>query len=164
MPEPEPYTLTLTDSASEADRAFIAERLLQFNIEHSEVYRHLGAPERAARRLDVFLRDSSGALVGGLLGETFWGWLRVYKLWLDERLRGGGYGTRLMQAAEEEARRRGCRYSRLDTYGYQARGFYEKLGYRVVGCYEDYPPGSAEYYMRKELDSYDGPGLDQPDA
>ena len=151
---PDPYTLTLTDNINEADHAYILERLLAFNIEHSEAYRQLRTPEHAAQPLEVFLRDESGTIVGGLIAETFWGWLCIYKLWLDARLRGGGYGTKLMQAAEDEARRRGCRFSRLDTYGYQARGFYEKLGYRAVGVIEGYPPGSAEYYLRKDFEGY----------
>jgi GNAT superfamily N-acetyltransferase len=152
MQEPERYTLTLAGSINEADHAFVVERLLAFNIEHSEAYRQLRQPEHAAQPLEIFLRDSSGAIVGGLIAETYWGWLCIYKLWLDARVRGGGYGTKLVQMAEDEARRRGCRFSRLETFGFQARGFYEKLGYRVVGCYEDYPPGSVEYHLRKDFE------------
>ena len=54
--------------------------------------------------------------------------------------------------AEQEARRRGCRYAQLTTYSFQARGFYEKLGYSVVGQMDDYPPGRRSLWMRKDFE------------
>ena len=58
----------------------------------------------------------------------------------------------MLDAAEAEARARGCLRARLSTFDFQARGFYEKQGYRVVGTLADYPPGGAMYWMRKELE------------
>jgi hypothetical protein len=52
---------------------------------------------------------------------------------------------------EAEAIRRGCHGAFLDTFSYQARPFYEKLGYEVFGTLEDYPPGHQRFYMRKRL-------------
>ena len=99
----------------------------------------------------MLLRDAQGAIAGGLAGSTFWGWLEVDKLWIGEPLRGRGYGRRLLLAAETEARRRGCTRVHLTTFSFQARGFYEKQGYRVVGRLDDYPPGSAFYWLRKDF-------------
>lgn len=103
--------------------------------------------------LHIFLRDNDGTLVGGLLGDTYWGWLAVNILWLDEGVRRQGYGERLLAAAEDEARRRGCAHVHLDTLSFQARPFYEKLGYRVYGALEDFPAGSGHtrYYMTKDI-------------
>ena len=56
-----------------------------------------------------------------------------------------------MDAAEAVARERGCIGARLDTYSFQARGFYEKRGYRVVGTIEDCPPGHARHTMAKRF-------------
>jgi ribosomal protein S18 acetylase RimI-like enzyme len=75
----------------------------------------------------------------------------VEDLWLCNSLRGQGIGRRLVSMAEAEARSRGCSRVWLRTFGFQARGFYEKLGYGVVGVLEDYPPGNELYWMRKDL-------------
>jgi RimJ/RimL family protein N-acetyltransferase len=65
--------------------------------------------------------------------------------------RGQGYGRRLLALAEQAAQERGCRYAQLTTYSFQARGFYEKAGYRVVGALTDYPPGETYYWLRKDF-------------
>ena len=92
-----------------------------------------------------------GALVGGLVGETGWQWLYVELLWVDDAYRGRGIGRRLLLAAEAAAARRGCRHAYLDTFDFQARPFYERLGYTVFGEQEDYPPGHRRWYLRKTL-------------
>ncbi|MGC6728099.1 hypothetical protein ACP0GO_26835, partial [Escherichia coli] len=40
----------------------------------------------------------------------------------------------------------------LDTYSFQARGFYEKLGYTVFGTIDDFPPGHQRFFGRKRLE------------
>ena len=56
-----------------------------------------------------------------------------------------------MRTAEEVARERGCAGIWLDTFSFQARGFYEKLGYTVFGRIDDYPPGQSRFWLRKHL-------------
>ena len=90
-------------------------------------------------------------VVGGVIGHTRWRWLYVAKLWVDERARGQGVGTKLLTAAEDLARSRGCVGASLDTFDYQARPFYEKLGYELFGTLDGYPPGSRQFYLRKKL-------------
>lgn len=97
------------------------------------------------------LRDAEGAVQGGLVGRISWQWLHVETLAVGPALRGGGWGSRLMDAAEAVARERGCIGARLDTYSFQARAFYEKRGYQVVGTTGDCPPGHARYAMAKRL-------------
>jgi ribosomal protein S18 acetylase RimI-like enzyme len=98
------------------------------------------------------LRAGDGAAVGGLVGRISWQWLYVQTLAVAPGLRSQGWGRRLMQAAEAAARERGCIGARLDTYSFQARGFYEKQGYRVTGTIQDCPPGHALHSMAKRLD------------
>jgi GNAT superfamily N-acetyltransferase len=99
----------------------------------------------------VFLRASSGDVLGGLLAEAGRGWLHIKTLWLDPSVRRGGHGSRLVAAAEGEARRRGCHGAYLDTFDYQARPFYERCGYEVFGTLDDYPVGHQRFFMRKTL-------------
>jgi ribosomal protein S18 acetylase RimI-like enzyme len=101
--------------------------------------------------LALIARGEDGAVIGAALGETGRGWLHVSVVWVDERLRGHRLGSQLVNAMEAEAIRRGCHSAYLDTFSYQARPFYEKLGYEVFGTLEDYPPGHQRFYMRKKL-------------
>jgi GNAT superfamily N-acetyltransferase len=71
-------------------------------------------------------------------------------LWIDEAYRGHGHGRKLMASAEEEGRRRGCTAVWLDTFEFQARPFYEKLGYSSFGTL-DYPAGFKRFFLQKSL-------------
>jgi GNAT superfamily N-acetyltransferase len=90
-------------------------------------------------------------VMGGIIGETHWNWLFINLLWIDETLRGQGYGHQLLQAAECEGRLRGATYAYLDTFSFQAPEFYQKHGYQVFGVLEDFPPGHKRYYFTKQL-------------
>lgn len=97
------------------------------------------------------MRGADGRAIGGATGYTDRGWLYLDCFWLPEHLRRGGLGRRVLWAAEDEARRRGCGDSRLFTYSFQARGFYERNGYAVFGVLEGFPPGHSQVWMRKAL-------------
>jgi GNAT superfamily N-acetyltransferase len=137
------YSITLTDQPEPADVRFIEEGLAAYNLHH--------APPYNTQRLVVLLHAEDGKLLGGILGLTWWGWLRIDIVWLDEAVRGQEWGTRLMQAAEAEAIRRGCQHSFLDTMSFQALPFYLKLGYTVFGQLADLPMGHSMYFLQKPL-------------
>ncbi|MGI3901786.1 MAG: GNAT family N-acetyltransferase [Janthinobacterium lividum] len=100
--------------------------------------------------LTLALRDD-GALIGGLVGQTFMGWLTVDGLWVSVDHRGRGHATRLMAEAEDEARRRGATDSVLDTFSFQAPEFYRKLGYRDFARLDGFPAGHCRHYLTKSL-------------
>ena len=137
------YTLTLTDSPDPADVKRVDDGLTAFNIRY--------APDDAYKPLAVFVREADNQVVGGLVGNTYWGWLYIANLWLGDNLRGEGIGTRLMTMAEDEARGRGCRHAHVDTLDFQALPFYQKLGYTVWGQLDDLPPGHVRYFLKKDL-------------
>ena len=135
--------LTIDDDVAPADEASVVRGLLAFNEAR------LGPSDE--QPVKFVARDSTGTVVGGILGHTRWRWLYIAKLWVDESARGQGLGTSLMGAAENLARSRGCTDVSLDTFDYQARPFYEKLGYELFGTLEGYPPGSRQHYLRKRI-------------
>jgi GNAT superfamily N-acetyltransferase len=137
-------TADLTDAPSQAEEAAVRATLAAFNTRQ-------GFP-RDRQPLAILLRDAEGAVTGGLAGATSWSWLYIENLVVPEAARGQGLGARLMGMAEAEARARGCVGARLDTYSFQARGFYERLGYSVTGAIEDCPPGETRWSMAKRLD------------
>jgi GNAT superfamily N-acetyltransferase len=99
----------------------------------------------------IFLRNPRDRVVGGITGEIFGGWLYTSMLWVEESLRHRGYGTRLLSMLEKEAIQRGCRHAHVDTFSFEARPFYEKLGYTLFGTLEDYPEGYCKYFLKKDL-------------
>ncbi|WP_028534963.1 GNAT family N-acetyltransferase [Paludibacterium yongneupense] len=137
------YTLSLTDEADDAVREAILSALRSYNVAQAGASAH--------RPLIVALKDDTGTVTGGLWGETGYGWLFTRLLVVPESLRGRGIGTRLLAQAEEEAIARGCRAAWLDTFSFQARGFYERLGYSCFAELEDYPPGFSRLFLQKPL-------------
>ena len=103
------------------------------------------------KNLCFVLKAPGGEIVGGVIGATYWDWLYVNLMWLQEAHRGQGYGAHLLQQAEEEARRRGARHAYLDTFSFQAPEFYKKYGYEVFGVLDDFPVGHQRYFLKKEL-------------
>ena len=102
--------------------------------------------------LAILLKDGRDAVLGGACGHVWGGWLDLSLLWVAEPLRGQGHGRQLLEAAEEEARAQGCRGVFLSTFSFQARPFYEKFGYEVIGEIPDYPIGHAFYFLKKTLE------------
>lgn len=103
------------------------------------------------KRLCYLLKDPDGEIVGGVIAEVYWDWLYIDLLWIQEELRRQGFGKSLMYRMEEEARQMGAKNAYLDTFSFQAPGFYENLGYRSFGELLDFPPGQQRFFMKKEL-------------
>lgn len=97
-------------------------------------------------------KGDKGGLLGGVLAcGVLWGILCIETVWVREECRGRHIASQLLAEVEEEGRRRGCYVAQLDTFDFQARGFYEKCGYEVFGTLEDVPKGHKRYYMYKRL-------------
>jgi GNAT superfamily N-acetyltransferase len=140
--EPE---ITLTDAPSEGAIDSIGQPLTRFNEVGS------GRPNDY-RPLALLVSDPrTKEILGGLSGWTSFSVLHIELLYLPQSLRGSGLGRRLIQQAEEEAIRRSCVSAWLDTFSFQAPGFYQRLGYEVFGVIEDYPPGYSRYFLKKKL-------------
>lgn len=156
-PTPPAVTLELGDVADEALRQAIVTPLVAFNTA-------MAGPGQG-RPLVIAVRDAQGAVIGGLWGSTGYRWLFTQLLVVPEACRGTGLGRRLMGLAEDEARARGCHGAWLDTFEFQARGFYERLGYTCFGELADYPPGYRRWFMKKSLTGAGvGPGDTEPPA
>lgn len=136
-------TLTIESDPKPADRSIVERGLEAFNHQHAGDSHH--------QPLCVFVRDGAGNVLGGLLGDTYYGWLAINLLWLDEAWRGHGYGRMLLRAAEAEAIRRGCRHAHVDTLSFQALDFYLSAGYIVFGELAGLPPGHTRYFLQKPL-------------
>ncbi len=114
-------------------------------------YNRSQIPDKGHAPVLLTLVAEDGTFSGGLSGHVSYGWLFVELLWVTEEARCKGQGRSLMLAAEKMARSQGAQHAWVDTFSFQARSFYEKLGYVVFGELEDYPPGHSRYFLRKRL-------------
>jgi GNAT superfamily N-acetyltransferase len=102
------------------------------------------------KRLAISLRDGN-TIMGGVVGEVWAAVLFIQFFWIEQRLRGKGFGIRLIKAIEDEARRFGAARSYVDTMSFQAPGFYRACGYREFGSIEGYPGGVTRHWFTKTL-------------
>lgn len=99
----------------------------------------------------IAVREGRGPLLGGLILESYWRESYIELLWLSDRARAQGHGSRLIEEAERRARRRGSRLIHVNTYSFQAPGFYRKQGYRLFGSISGSPRGATKYFYVKRL-------------
>lgn len=140
--------LELTDIADDETRKLIVGPLIEYNI--SQAGPGNGKP------LVITIKNDVNQIVGGLWGYTGYEWLFTQLLVVPEPYRGTGLGRRIMTMAETEAISRGCIGAWLDTFEFQARGFYERIGYECFGELPNYPTGFSRYFMKKALHSARG--------
>jgi GNAT superfamily N-acetyltransferase len=136
-------TIEVSDRDIPEERALIEDALRAYNASSAPPANHL--------HLHIALKDSAGAVIGGLVGFSSYEWLFISLLIVPEALRGQGLGRKLMEQAEQVARARKLTGVWLDTFDFQARPFYEKLGFTVFGELKDHPRGISQYWLQKRL-------------
>ncbi|MBS0636927.1 MAG: GNAT family N-acetyltransferase [Verrucomicrobia bacterium] len=136
------YKVVVDYAPSDADTAVVREGIVAFN----ECV--LGERDKA---FSIFLKDELGKVFGGI--EAFLGSESIYidTLWVEASLQKQGYGTQLLAAAENEAKKNGCIFSLVDTWDFQAEAFYKKNGYNEIGKLDDYWHGHSKIFLRKRF-------------
>jgi GNAT superfamily N-acetyltransferase len=137
------FEIKIVDHAATEDSTALTDALHEFNF--------AATGYRDGRALSCFLRAGDGRLLAGIDGFTWGGYARIDTLWVDASLRGQGLGRRLLEAAEVEAARRGCRTIVLDTHEFQAPDLYRDCGYTERGSTDDTPVGSRQFFFQKRL-------------
>lgn len=98
-----------------------------------------------------FLVFDDDTLIGGAIGFVDFNWYFLDLLWIDEKYRGQDIGTKLIREIEKFSIQENLTGVRMETWDFQARGFYEKMGYSVFAQIEDCPPGTIDYFLKKVL-------------
>ncbi|WP_283188609.1 GNAT family N-acetyltransferase [Pseudomonas sp. PMCC200344] len=136
--------IQLSENATEAERLGILTPLLAHNLANGGNDAH--------ETFALLLRDpDSNEVIGGLYGKVSYRWLLIDLVSVPESIRGQGIGERLMRMAEDIAQKKNCTGIWLETFSFQAPGFYQKLGYSEFGRLADYPPGHTRLYYQKSL-------------
>jgi GNAT superfamily N-acetyltransferase len=139
------YRLTIDGEGADEFNRYLQGIL---NAYHETAHPDIEVPQ--SKRFVLRVTDNQGLLVGGTLIWAYWGWVDVSLLALEPHVRGQGVGRRLVAAIEAKAREEGCSRLRVETFEHEL-GFYQGLGYRIIGHLEDYPQGCSYYWLRKDL-------------
>ena len=131
-----------TDPTPEQVR-YLEDRLYEFNSSVTRI--------TDGEWLAIFVRDDTGRVIAGICGNTWGGCCEIRQFWVEEAQRDLGLGTKLLAAAENEARRRGCNQIFLMTFTFQAPRFYAKRGFQTIASVDDYPRGHQTLLLRKHL-------------
>lgn len=123
---------------------FVNNALEKFNNMHVGPDNHL--------LLNIVEYDENQNVIAGILGGTYWGWLHIDILWVDENFRSKKIGSRILIAAENEAKKRGCHSVHVDTMSWQAPEFYKKHGYELISELDNIPNGYKKFHFIKRLD------------
>ncbi|HEY7494375.1 MAG TPA: GNAT family N-acetyltransferase [Candidatus Tectomicrobia bacterium] len=99
----------------------------------------------------IFLKDEHQGVLGGLLGHIWAQCMHIAFLWVAPNLRHHGYGTALLHAAEALAAEWACTVVQLETFSFQAPGFYARHGYETIAVLSDFPPGHQKHFLKKSL-------------
>jgi GNAT superfamily N-acetyltransferase len=136
-------TIAYVEKPEEAAWGKIGQGVHEYNLQE--------AGDLNFQRICFVLQNPEGDILGGVIGEIYWEWFYLDLMWIQEDLRGNGYGEQLLNAVEKEAKQKGAKQVFLDTFSFQAPGFYQKFGYQVFGELPDFPPGHQRFYLTKEL-------------
>jgi GNAT superfamily N-acetyltransferase len=137
----------ISSEPAPVDVQYLEDRLYEFNSAATGI--------TDGQWLAIFLRNDDQRIVAGICGNTWGGCADIRQFWVEEARRRQGLGTRLLAAAEQEARRRGCRQMLLMTFSFQAPAFYARHGFEVVAVVDDHPHGHKNMLLRKRLISAD---------
>ncbi|MFT9497492.1 MULTISPECIES: GNAT family N-acetyltransferase [Bacillota] len=139
--------MIITQQWVQEDSEYIRKKVIEHNL--SKLPDDVKHP---VKNISFILRDEGGEILGGITGTIFWYNLHIDFLWVDESLRGNGYGKELLNRIEKIARENRCQLIQLDTFSFQAPDFYQKNGYEIVGVIEGHPnKENQQYYLKKKL-------------
>jgi len=109
------------------------------------------APLHEVKPLSCFAIAKSGTVIGGALGRRWGTCCELQQLWVEPGHRRQGIAKRLVAAFEAQANSHGCGRFYLETFSFQAPGFYRSLGYTVAHENKFFPLGIIKYLMVKQI-------------
>lgn len=134
-------------NGSEKDKTVICDKLVEYNLQK--------VPKtQKTEFVDITKKivDEQNNIIAGCYAKMYcWNVIYVDILWVDEKYRKHGLGSKLLKEIERFAREEKCSLIHLDTFDFQAKDFYLKHGYEVFGVLEDCPKDHCRYYLKKKL-------------
>ena len=139
--------IEITTNPNEQDAKTISQGIIDFNYSKIPDLE----PIEKEVKFSVFAKNKTKNIVGGIRAICFWNTLHIELLWLSESSRGKGIGKELIESAENFAKENGCEKVFVETTSWQAKPFYEKVGYKHIATLNDRPKGHSSHYLTKDL-------------
>jgi GNAT superfamily N-acetyltransferase len=127
------------------------DEVLQALMAGMKAFNGAAVPNLNAHKIVAAIRDDAGKVVGGVIGRLAGDSVYMEVVWTDDSVRGTGQGRAMMLLAEAEAKRLGAREAWLYTMSFQAKPFYEKLGYTQFAELNWLDGRHKRHFMRKDL-------------
>ncbi|CAG9612783.1 Acetyltransferase [Bacillus rhizoplanae] len=132
---------------NQEDNDYIRRKVIEYNA--SQLPDEIKTP---LENVSFMVKDEEGNIVGGITGTIFWYHMHIDFLWIEDKLRHQGYGTKLLHKIEKIAKEKKCRLIMLDTFSFQAPEFYKRHGYKEFGLLKDRPKGFSQHFLEKRLE------------
>lgn len=136
------FQIEITTKPTQEEFKAFRDDILAFNNRHFN-----GAPKWVC----TLLKSEKEGVKGGAAAYVYCDTLFIDILWVDPAQRGNGHATKLIEALEEEGRKRGCTYATVDTFDFQAEPFYVKIGYTNIGTIPQWINGRDRHFLKKTL-------------
>ena len=133
------------ENCADGDADYIIDRVVVYNLSQVPAEQ-----ETLFDTLDKKITDENGKIIAGCVARMYcWKVAYIDTLWVDEKYRDKGLGSKLLAEVEKSAKEKGCYLIHLDTFDFQAKEFYEKQGYSLFGTLEDCPKSHCRFYLKK---------------
>ncbi|MBE7099905.1 GNAT family N-acetyltransferase [Bacillus cereus] len=138
--------LYITKELNQNDENTVNNLLMDYNYEYLP-----NDLKNNYEEIHVFLKDETGKVLGGILGEIYANWLEIKTFMMEKKIRKLGYGSKLLLEIEQIALEKKCDFIKVDTLSFQALDFYRKHGYKEFGIIENAARDYKHYYLKKSL-------------
>lgn len=140
------HTMTAHYQASKEEKELLWDGIIEYN---KSVGPMLAYPPYEP--LSIVIKDKGDEIIAGILTKSYLKCLFVELLWVSDKYRKSGIGSKLLLKVEKTAKEKGCKFIHLDTFSFQAIDFYKKYGYTVFATIDDYPDDTKRYFLKKYL-------------
>lgn len=138
--------ITITLESNDSDYNHVCNQLYEYNVRATN-----GLLKQPGKDINLYLKDESDQVVGGLFCETWLLGLYLDVFWISDEYRNKGYGKIMLTEAERLGRELGCIFAHTCTFSYQSPEFYKRMGYEVFAVNDEYPGDIQQFFLKKKL-------------
>jgi ribosomal protein S18 acetylase RimI-like enzyme len=133
--------------SSEGEAKLIVDGIVEYNLSKVPLIQ-----EEPFIWINRVITDKNGNIIAGINSKMYcWNCLYIDVLWVKDKHRKYGFGSKLLNEVEKIAKEKGCHIIHLDTFDFQAKEFYIKHGYEIFGTLDGCPLEHKRYYMKKSV-------------